>query len=326
MRDSVRSSVLGATLVAAMSLSACGGGGGDMAAASSGSLTLNLTDGPIDSASEVNIVFTGIDLHQASGATTSIDFSTPKSIDLMKLQNGVTGVLTQDSTVPAGDYDWMRLKVLATKNSQGESYIKLLSGQQYPLWIPSGSETGLKLVRPFKVAQGSVTKLVIDFDLRKSITAPPGQDPNYIMRPTLRLLDQLQVGKITTTVNLATLATAQLGAGAAVSACKGGLYLFSGGAAVPDDQDGDATDGADPIVYLPLAYDGVTPSVTISVPFVEVGTYTLAATCNFDVDAADTNDYNASAVLGAPGYQTMHWTTLGNVAVTANSTTTVSLP
>src|SRR5262249_3067029 len=151
----------------------------------------------------VNIVFTGIDLHQASGATTSIDFSTPKSIDLMKLRNGVTGALTQNSAVPAGDYDWMRLKVLATQNAQNESYIKLLTGQQYPLWIPSGAETGLKLNRAFKVAQGSITRLVIDFDLRKSITAPPGQDPNYIMRPTLRLMDELQVGKLATTVNLA---------------------------------------------------------------------------------------------------------------------------
>ncbi len=324
-----RFSALGATLIAAVALEACGGGGGAEVAKStpgSGAITVNLTDGPIDSASEVNIVFTGIELHQAGGSTVSIDFSAPKSIDLLKLQNGVTGTLTQDSAVPAGDYDWMRLKVLASKNAQSESYIKLLTGEQYPLWIPSGSETGLKLVRPFKVAQGSITRLVIDFDLRKSITAPPGQDPNYIMRPALRLLDELQVGKIAATVNLATLATAQLGAAAPVSSCKAGLYLFAGGAAVPDDQDGDAADGADPIVYQPIEYDGVNPSVTVELPFVEVGTYTVAATCNYDVDVADANDYNASAIEGAAGFETMHWTTVGAVAVSANSTATISLP
>src|SRR5262245_15927777 len=311
----------------ALGVSGCGGsGGGEVASATTGSLSVNITDAPIDGATEVIIVFTGIELHQAGGTTTTIDFSSPKSIDLIKLQDGVTSALTQDSAVPAGNYDWMRLKVLATKNSQGESYIKLLTGQQYPLWIPSGAETGLKLVRPFTVAQGSLTRLVIDFDLRKSITAPPGQDPNYIMRPTLRLLDQLQVGKISASVDLAGLATAQLGAGSTVSACKGGLYLFSGGAATPDDQDSDAADGADPIVYEPLAYDGVNTSVTIDLPFVEVGSYTLAATCNFDVDAADTNDYNPAATQGMPGFQTMKWTTKGKVAVTANGTTTISLP
>jgi Domain of unknown function (DUF4382) len=325
MHSLARFFAFGALITGAAGLSACGGGGGS-ASSGSGSVSVNLTDAPIDAASEVNIVFTGIELHQAGGSTIPIDFASPKALDLIKLQNGVTGALTDGSAVPAGDYDWMRLKVLASKNSQGESYIKLLSGQQYPLWIPSGSETGLKLVRPFTVAQGSVTKLVIDFDLRKSITAPPGQDPNYVMRPTLRLLDQLQVGKISATVDLATLATSQLGAGASIATCKGGLYLFAGAAATPDDQDGDATDGADPILYQPLVYDGVNPTVTINLPFVETGSYTLAATCNFDVDVADTNDYNPTAAQGAPGFQTMHWSTAGNVAVTANTTTTISLP
>ena len=310
---------------AILNLTACGGG--DAPAAAPGSLSVNLTDAPIDGASEVVVVFSGIELHQAGGSTITIDFgNTPKSIDLIKLRDGVTSALTEQSAVPAGNYDWMRLKVVASKNSQGESYIKLLSGQQFPLWIPSGSETGLKLNRAFTVAQGSVTRLIIDFDLRKSITAPPGQDPNYIMRPTLRLLDQLQVGKIATTVNLAALATAQLGAGSAVSACKGGLYVFSGATATPDDQDGVSTDGADPLVYQPLVYDGVNPTVTINLPFVEVGNYTVAATCNFDVDVADTNDYNPAAVQGTPGFQTMHWTTIQSVAVTANNTTTISFP
>ena len=326
MRSLTCAGALGALSLAALGLAACGGGGKDAAFTGSGAISLNLTDAPIDGASEVVVAFSGVELHQAGGSTVAIDFTSPKSIDLIKLQNGVTGALTQDSAVPAGNYDWMRLKVLATKNSQGESYIKLLTGQQYPLWIPSGAETGLKLNRPFTVAQGSTTRLLIDFDLRKSITAPPGQDPNYIMRPTLRLLDQLQVGKISATVNLATLATAQLGAGSPVSACKGGLYLFSGGAATPDDQDGAVTDGADPILYQPVAYDGVNTSVAIDIPLVEVGTYTLAATCNFDVDVADTNDFNSSAVQGAPGFQTMHWSTAGNVVVSANGTTPVSLP
>src|SRR5512139_3588040 len=157
MRFQFRLITLGVLFAATAGLNGCGGGGNGKSDFTSGSISVNLTDAPVDSASEVHIVFTGIELHQASGSTIAIDFSSPKSLDLMKLQNGVTSALTEESLVPAGDYDWMRLKVLATKNSQGESYIKLESGQQYPLWIPSGSETGLKLVKPFKVAQGSIT-------------------------------------------------------------------------------------------------------------------------------------------------------------------------
>jgi hypothetical protein len=307
-----------------LAASGCGGDGSD--APGTGALTVGLTDAPVDGASEVVVVFSGIELHHADGRNIDIDFSSAKSIDLLKFQNGATSVLTQDYAVPAGEYQWMRLKVLAAKNSQGESYIKMLSGAQYPLWIPSGSESGLKLVRPFTVAQGSTTRLVIDFDLRKSITAPPGQDPNYIMRPTLRLLDQLQVGTITATVDLAALAAAQLGAGSPVSGCDAGLYLFAGGAATPDDQDGSATDGPDPVIYKPVPYDGAQTVVALSIPFVEVGSYTVAATCDFDVDAADTNDYDAAATQGAPGYQTMRWTTVGSASVTANNTTAISLP
>jgi hypothetical protein len=175
------------------------------------------------------------------------------------------------------------------------------------------------------VTQVNTTRLHIYFDIRKSIHAPPGQDPNYVMRPTLRLLDQLQVGKIVATVDLAALTTAQLGQAAAVSGCNAGLYLFAGSSATPDDQDGNAADGADPVVYEPVSYDGVNTSVAVTIPFVETGSYTLAATCNLDVDAADADDYNAAAAQGAPGYQTMTWTTK-NVSVIANDTAAVSLP
>jgi hypothetical protein len=302
----------------------CGGGGGD--SGGSGAISINLTDAPVDSAMEVVVVFTGVELHRTNGEIVSIDFGANRSIDLMRLQGGVTNALTQDASVPAGEYDWMRLKVLASRNSQSESYIRLLSGLQYPLWIPSGAETGLKLNRPFTVAQGSATRLLVDFDLRKSVHAPPGQEPNYILRPTLRLLDQIQVGRIEATVNLAALTAAQLGAAAPVSQCKGGLYLFAGAAATPDDQDGEAADGADPVIYYPAPYDGVATTATLSIPFVEAGTYTLAATCNFDVDVADTNDYNPAAVQGAPGFQTLRWTTVGNVSVAAGATRAVTVP
>jgi Domain of unknown function (DUF4382) len=325
-------STLAALVCVALTLTGCGGGSADPG---TGSVNLSLTDAPVDGAAAVVVVFTGIDLHRSDGKLVSLDFGTTsgqantKSIDLIKLQNGVTSDLTRGAAVPAGTYDWMRLKVLADKNSQGESYITLLNGAQYPLWIPSGAETGLKLVRPFTVAQGSTTRLVVDFNLRKSVTAPPGQDPNYLLKPALRLVDELQVGKLTANIDLAALTAAQLGAGAAVSSCKAGLYLFAGATATPDDADADTTDdgGSDPIVYEPIAYDGVNTKVTMTIPFVEAGGYTLAATCNFDVDAAaDTNDFIPTATAGQPGFQTMKWTTVGNVSVTANSTTSVALP
>lgn len=315
-----------AVAFALLGLSACGGGSGS---SSSGQLTVGLTDAPVDGATSVVVAFTGIELHGADGTTTSIDFAAPQHIDLLKLQGGATGVLTQGTAVPAGNYQWLRLKVLADKDTQNESYITLSNGGQYPLYIPSGAETGLKLVSGFTVAQGGTTSVLIEFDLRKSVTAPQGQSPDYILKPALRVINELQVGKIAASVDLAALTAAQLGSGAAVSGCNAGLYVFSGATATPDDADGDAVDdgGADPVVYMPLPYDGVTTTASLTIPFMATGSYTVAATCNFNIDTApDVNDYIANAAAGQTGYQTMKWSTVGNVTVSAGNTTSVNLP
>jgi len=315
-----------AVAVVLLGLSACGGGSGS---SGPGQLTVGLTDAPVDGATSVVVAFTGIDLHGADGTTTSINFAATQHIDLLKLQGGATGILTQGTAVPAGNYQWLRLKVLADQNTQNESYITLSDGSQYPLYIPSGAETGLKLVSGFTVAQGSTTSLLIEFDLRKSITAPPGQSPNYILKPALRVINELQVGKIAATVDLAALTAAQLGSAAAVSSCNAGLYVFSGATATPDEADGDTVDdgGTDPVVYMPIPNDGTTTSVSLTIPFMATGSYTVAATCNFNTDTApDVNDYVPNAAAGQAGYQTMKWSTVDNVAVSAGNTTTVNLP
>ncbi len=317
---------LAAMVACALAVAGCGGG--STPSELTGMLNLKITDAPVDEAQKVVVVFTGVELHRTDGQTVQVNFGgDSKSIDLMLLQSGVTADLLQGASVPAGNYNWMRLEVLANRNTQGESFIVLDSGQQYPLWIPSGAETGLKLVRPFTVAQGSITRLLVDFDLRKSVTAPPGQDPNYLLRPALRLMDELQVGSIDGVVDLAALTAQQLGAGVPVDNCRAGVYLFSGATATPDDQDGNAVDGTDPVVYQPVDYDGLNTSVSYNIPFVAVGSYTLAATCNFDIDASPTvSEYDPAAMSGQPGYQTMNWSVVHEVSVTANQTTTVNLP
>ena len=315
---------LGILVSCALTLSACGGSGDSHAG--TGRLNLKIGDSPIDGASEVVLVFTGVELH-SNGGTTSIDFAAPREIDLLAYQNGATVNLLENESVAAGEYLWMRLKVIAERNRNDGSYILFEDGSQFPLFIPSGSETGLKISRPFRVAVGGITRLVADFDLRKSIIEPPGQEPNYVLKPVLRLVDELQVGGISGEVDLTALATGQLGGGAAVADCAGGIYLFSGAAVVPDDMDGSAEDGADPIVFQPLAFDGLETVVPYTFSFVEAGTYTIAATCNFDADVSpEASEYDPGAADGAPGFQTMHWSAADEVVVTADQVTTVNLP
>ena len=283
-------------------------------AACNGSLTVNLTDTPADGAASVVIDFTGMELHNTDGKTVTINFPSPQQIDLMQLQNGATTALIQNQSVPAGTYDWMQLNVRADKDTQGESYITLNTGAQYPLYIPSGSEAGLKLTTSFTVAQNGSSQLLIEFNVRQSVTGADADGQNYDLVPAMRLEDPAKVGTIAANVDLGALASQQLGPGAQVAQCQGGLFVFSGGSAAP--QNGGGTSLVD---FQPIPYFGTSPQASLSLPNLAKGTYTVAATCNYDL-------YAPTAVPGQSGYQTLHWTTQGNVSVTANGTATVTLP
>lgn len=284
-----------------------------------GSLTVKLTDAPVDDALEVVVVFTGIELQPESGGpVVSVNFTTPKSIDLLQYQNGNTTNLVEGTSVPAGRYLWIRLLLRAEQNLQSGSYIRLRDGRQFPLYIPSGSETGLKLVRNFNVAQGAVTRLLIDFDLRKSVVAPPGQQPNWFLKPALRLIDELQVGTLSGSVDITALSSAL---GVTTQNCKPGLYTFIGGNVTPDDMDGSATDGPDPLVYFPLTPAAGGTTANYSIPLLEAGTYTVAATCQFDVDV----DPSVSEYDPAAATPTMKFVRR-NATVTGGATTSVNLP
>jgi Domain of unknown function (DUF4382) len=287
--------------LALLALAACSSGNDDRSsniAPDSGFLTVALTDAPVDDALEVIVVFTGIELQRGAASSINIDFDTPRSIDLLSFRDGKTTNLVEGTSVLPGDYEWIRLKIRAEENLQNGSRIRLRDGRQFPLYIPSGLESGLKLNRRFRVAQGATTRLLIDFDLRKSVIAPPGQGSNWILRPSLRLVDQLEVGNLTGTVDIAGLATAQQ---LTSSQCRAGLYVYRGLDITPDDMDGDPADGVDPIAYLPLSPTAPATTVNYTVHFLEAGDYTVAATCQFDVDADPSrSEYDPTATV-APG-------------------------
>ena len=329
-RDHRPSAALSAALFMAFVLAACGGSdGGASVAERKGAITVGLTDAPVDDAAEVVVVFTGMELQRVGGERVTLMLPAPRSIDLLQLSDGRTTNLVENLQVEAGEYEWLRLMITAEQNLQSGSYIRLRDGRQFPLYIASGSETGLKLQRRFTVALGNITRLMIDFDLRKSVVAPPGQAPNWILRPALRIFDELQVGRITGSVDLAALAAAQ---GTTLAACRPGLYLFSGAGATPDDMDGSATDGADPVTYRGLPNDGIATTVGYTLHFVEAGAYTVAATCNYDVDASPSaSEYDPTATPPAPGqppppgFQTMKWSRK-DANVSSGPAATVNLP
>ncbi|HXS20040.1 MAG TPA: DUF4382 domain-containing protein [Steroidobacteraceae bacterium] len=255
-------------------LAACGGSIGS----SSSTLNLGITDGPVDSASSVVVSFTGVELQPSGGGQSiTINFSSAKTIDLVQEQNGNAASLLSGQSVPAGNYDWIRLMLnIAADGTAANSYI-VINGAQYPLMIPSGAETGLKLVQGFTMTANQVADFTIDFMLQQSLTAPPGQTSggtqDYILKPALRLVDNVQAGTISGTVALSTLqsnSTCLSGYSGSGPLPNAHVYVFSG-TVTPSS-------GLTPVVEpeITLSSSG---SYSYSQPFLLAGGYTLAVAC-----------------------------------------------
>lgn len=280
-----------------MLLSACGSDSSDDVVAL-GKLGIGVTDAPVDRAENVVVRCTGIEVKPASGNATVINFDTPKDIDLLALQGGNAAPLISDYSLPAGNYQWLRLLVTAEFDSVHDSYIQI-DGAQFELRVPSGAETGLKLNTGFIVPQGGVANYTIDFDLRKSVVEPNGQ-PGYYLKPSLRMVNNVEVGTLSGSID-PTLVSIQC-AGMEL----GAVYVFAGADITPDDVDGAAAE--------PLASGAVSVNeqgaYVYQVGFLTAGSYTVAYTCDAVLDLPESDE--ALDFFGAQ-----------NATITAGATTTV---
>lgn len=256
----------------------CGGG----STAGSGKLNLYITDAPIDKAAEVVVSFSGLSIKPAEGPAIDINFEDQdgnpviQKVDLLGLQGANSLNILNGYVLPAGRYNWIRLHVVASETTI-DSYIVLeQGGEQFPLYVPSGDETGLKLNRGFTILDGRTATFTIDFDVRKSVVEPGTMSTAYKLRPTLRIVDNQNAGHIIGTVGATTLADVN---------CSGtdyAVYAFSGAGVTPDDMDGI---DPDPVSSSKLAND-----FSYGIGYLEQGDYTLAVTCQAAADSSETND------------------------------------
>ncbi|HEY3401028.1 MAG TPA: DUF4382 domain-containing protein [Geothrix sp.] len=167
-------------------LMACGGsssGGG------SGAMTVHLVDGPISGYQEINVNIQSVEIASDGGWIT---LGTPnKTLNLLNLVGGVEETLVANKSLPAGHYGQMRL-ILGADNS-----VKLSDGSVQPLKVPSGMQSGIKLIVNFDVAAGTTKDVWIDFDAAHSIqVVQAGMSGQYILRPTIWAFDKLATGSI----------------------------------------------------------------------------------------------------------------------------------
>ena len=183
--------------------------------------------------------------------------------------------------MPAGQYNWVRLAVNLDDDGvvdpETESYI-VIDQVNFPLWVPSGEQSGLKLNSGFIVPQGGVADFTIDWDLRKSVHLPMNGEQRYVLRPTLRIVDNTIVGSIYGNVD------PNLLAGDA-GTCS--VYAYEGADVSPDDVGSPMEPLTSAGVKLDLVDDG---QYGYRVAFLMPGTYTVALTCEADQDDPATDD------------------------------------
>ena len=130
-----------ALTAAMLTVAGCSGGGSDEGSKpQTGTLKIGLSDAPVDAAEAVVVQFTGVELKPANGRGIFSRLRA-KTIDVLAYQGTERAMLLDGETVPAGEYQWMRLKVNADPDVAGDSYMTV-DGAQCEMRIPSGDETG----------------------------------------------------------------------------------------------------------------------------------------------------------------------------------------
>jgi hypothetical protein len=152
-----------------------------------------LTDAPGDY-QQVNVEIIGVEVHsdeagQAEGWKT---LQVENGIyDLRKLTNGLD-TLVGSIELPAGKISQLRL-ILGTDNS-----IKV-GDELHELATPSGQQSGLKLLINTQLHEGVTYKVLLDFDVARSIVMK-GND-SYALKPVIRTIVEAQSGAIKGQVN-----------------------------------------------------------------------------------------------------------------------------
>lgn len=285
-----------------LALYGCGGSGDSaMDTGGTGYVSILVTDAPVDDVTEVWVQFTGVELKPQNGSPIEFTFDAPRNIDLLTLTGGTTESLLPMTAVEVGPYEWIRLKVNAEFDDDvTDSYVMTDTGEMVELAVPSGSQSGLKLVSGFTVTQNQSTNLVIDWDLRQALVEPKGR-PGLYLRPALRVTDTAVYGTLFGTVDATLVEDADNCSNDPAANTGSAVYLYEGSVDTPGDI-GDATTPPFTTATVTQNNDGF---YVYSFHYLSVGTYTAAFTCQASDDVPDADDTEEDVVFAAMGEATI---------------------
>jgi hypothetical protein len=215
-------------------IAGCGGSGGS-SAPQTGTLSLGLTDAPVEDVIGLHLYITGATAKRQGASPESLPIEltdcssmpgeTPdcNPVDLLALQDGLILSVLADHEMLAGEYQWLRLDV----DSSRSYVVEGTGGINGDIEVRVPSERGLQLSGGFTILANQTTDLVMDWDARQGLAHSIGTD-SYIVKPSIRLVDLAQFGSIEGTVS-DTITSGDCPEG-------GVVYVFAGDV-TPDDID-----------------------------------------------------------------------------------------
>ncbi len=158
-----------------------------------GTVTASMTDSP-GTFTALNVQVIRIEAHKTSVSDSTSGWVTicdsTVNVNIMDLTNGKTHLLGSNN-IDAGTYDQIRM-ILGTNNTV------TMGGMTYPITIPSGTQTGIKINTNMTINAGENFNLLLDFNAAQSVHMTG--NGNFMLKPVIHAVEVQTQGDLSGTI------------------------------------------------------------------------------------------------------------------------------
>ncbi|HKJ30937.1 MAG TPA: DUF4382 domain-containing protein [Balneolales bacterium] len=160
-----------------------------------GKLNVHMTDSPAANIQALTVNIVKIEAHKNGADSTSgwqVISDSSETVNILNLTNGKTRLIGSQN-LDAGTYSQIRL-ILGSNNTV------TVSGQKFPITIPSGSQTGIKINANMTVKAGESFNLLLDFNAAQSVHMTGFGNGRFMLKPVIHAVNMQLDGSIKGTI------------------------------------------------------------------------------------------------------------------------------